>query len=74
MNPRYTCPNVPRPRSFPFFHFDKLATVVVFSNCPFARALEREGGLVGEHCPFAHVLERVGGLVGEPGGRGSGWH
>ena len=58
LNPRYTCPNVPRPRSFPFLHLDTL--LVALSNTPFGRVMELES--------------TEEGLVGEPGGRGNGWH
>lgn len=43
LNPRKTWPKVPLPKSFPFFHLDR-----VFSTAPLALELGKVDGLVGE--------------------------
>lgn len=76
LNPWYTWPKVPLPRSFPFFHFDKLG---VWSIPALILALDIAEGLEGE--PGGRGMAEglggepdgrgmAGGLVGEPGGRG----
>lgn len=46
LNPRYTCPKVPLPRSLPFFHFVKLQCE--FSTTAEVLGLGKVEGLVGE--------------------------